>query len=293
MATLNETKERMGVVKSVGSFANALQQIAAMRMVTLRDKVVSSKRFVDEATEILRELTLYREIIYQSEIDNDKHKILKQLKAKLDQQQKRAIIIVTSNQGLCGKYNAEVFRQLESKVFVQNSEADIFIIGKKGQEHYLTNKKYKFQFYPYALPDDFSSTDLLRLVDMFPYYTRILMVYSRYINTITREVAETMLVAPPSRNPQESPPDEKIKFIFEPSIDELIKDVSNKLRASTFQQQIFDSRLAQFSAQMVGMQSASENAKVLSDDLSHEYNKQRRKMIDKKISEVFAGSALW
>jgi F-type H+-transporting ATPase subunit gamma len=54
-----------------------------------------------------------------------------------------------------------------------------------------------------------------------------------------------------------------------------------------------DGRLAQYSAQMLGMKAATDNAQTLLGDLRQEYNKARRKMIDKKISEVFAGSALW
>lgn len=301
MAALNETKEKMAVVKSVGGFANALQQIAAMRMVSLRDKVLSSKRFVDEATEILRELNYYSELVYKNEYNKANKRAFKRSKSGLVESPRRALVVVTSNQGLCGKYNAEVFKKLESKIFEAQKDSDIFIIGKKGQEHYLTNKKYQYKFYPYSLPDEFTATDLLRLVSMFPYYSEIMMVYSRYVNTVTRDVVETLLVTPPV--PPKKPDEQKdkkgknkaeeVKFIFEPSIEELIKDVSGKLRAATFQQQVYDSRLAQFSAQMVGMQAASENAKVLTQDLQHEYNKIRRKMIDKKIAEVLGGSALW
>lgn len=304
MAALNETKEKMGVVKSVGGFANALQQIAAMRMVSLRDKVLSSKRFVDEATEMLRELNYFNELVYKNEYAKANKRAFKKSKSEPEENQRRAVVIVTSNQGLCGKYNAEVFKKLESRIFEEQKDSDIFIIGKKGQEHYLTNKKYQYKFYPYALPDEFTANDLLRLVSMFPYYSQILMVYSRFVNTVTRDVTETLLITPPV--PPKEPEEEKdgktkknknkqeeVKFLFEPTIEELIKDVSGKLRAATFQQQVYDSRLAQFSAQMVGMQAASENAKVLLKDLQQEYNKIRRKLIDKKIAEVLGGSALW
>ena len=130
---------------------------------------------------------------------------------------------------------------------------------------------------------------------MFPYYDRVMMVYSRFINTIKRDVVDTLLVTPPTTGnaPGEANPEEKVRFIFEPSVEELIRDISAQLRAAAFNRQVMDSRLAQFSAQMVGMQGATENAKVLLEDLNHEYNKIRRKMIDKKIGEVFAGSALW
>lgn len=292
MATLNETKEKMGVVKSVGGFANALQQIASMKMMALRSKVLASKRFVDEATTILRELNLHKELTYQRDYEEANKKSLKKGPKQAEDNRKMAVIIITSNQGLCGKYNVEVFKALETHILRENAGADIFIIGKKGQEHYLTNKKYDFRFYPYALPDDFDYTDLLRLVTMFPYYKRVLMVYSRYVNTIKRDVVESLLVAPPTGN-FEKHAEETIKFMYEPSVEELIRDVSSKLRAAAFQQSILDSRLAQFSSQMVGMQTASENAKVLLVDLGNEYNKQRRKLIDKKISEVLGGSSLW
>jgi F-type H+-transporting ATPase subunit gamma len=288
MGQINEIKEKMGVVKSVGGFANALQQIAAMRMTSLRDKVLASKRFVDEATVILRELNLYKELYYREELDKKKKN--EPVEKKKD---KEAVIIVTSNQGLCGKFNAEIFKQVEGHILKDHENAEIYLIGKKGQEHYLTNKKYHYRFFPYSLPDEFTSKDLMRLVQMFPYYSRVLMVYSRFINTIKRDVVESFLVTPPSIDPNIKVPEEELKFLFEPTIDDLIKNVSAKLRAATFNRQIMDSRLAQFSAQMVGMQAASENAKVLTGELTHEYNKQRRKMIDKKIAEVLGGSALW
>ena len=180
-------------------FANALQQIAAMRMMALRDKVLASKRFVDEATEILRELNLYKEMVFKKDYaEADKKAFNKNKKLILEKKEENlSIIVVTSNQGLCGKYNAEIFKKLEGEIMPAHPKADIFIIGNKGQEHYLTNKKYVYKFYPYDLPDNFASTDLLRLTGIFPHYHRIIMVFSRYINTIKRDVTETMLVTNP------------------------------------------------------------------------------------------------
>ena len=301
MSAINEVKEQISVVRSVGDFTSALQQIAAMRMMTLRRQVLASKRFVDESTEILRELKLHRELIYKEEYEKANKRAFKK-KSEEQKKDKEALIIITSNAGLCGTYNGEIFKQLEGYILNNNAGADIFIAGKKGQEHYLTNKKYKFKFYPYSIPDNFTAHDLLRLIGVFAHYDKILMVYSRYVNTMERDVVETMLITPPV-SPQDINPEnpkavafqeeQKVKYLFEPSIEELILDVSSKLRAASFQQQIFDSRLSQYAAQMVGMQMASDNAKVMLEDLNHGYNKERRKLIDKKIGEVFAGSALW
>ncbi|PIP30857.1 hypothetical protein COZ22_02450 [bacterium (Candidatus Howlettbacteria) CG_4_10_14_3_um_filter_37_10] len=292
MATLNEVKEQIVVVRSVGDFSNALQQIAAMRMVALRNHVLNSKRFVDEATEILKELKYYRELLYLEEYERVSKKAFGKKRHKEEKPVKDAVIAVFSNQGLCGKFNTEVFKKMEHYIFPKNPDADYYILGKKGQEHYLSTKKFKLKFFPYNIPDNFTAQDLVRLTGVFSNYNKIILVYTRYINTVNRQVVETLLVTPPMPIEKQKK-NEKVQYLFEPSIEDLIIDVSSKLRAAAFQQQILDSRLAQYSAQMVGMQGASENAKVMLEDLGHEYNKQRRKLIDKKIGEVFAGSALW
>ncbi|CAN5129877.1 F0F1 ATP synthase subunit gamma [soil metagenome] len=295
MSTLNEVKEQMVVVKSVGDFTNALQQIATMRMMKLRSKVLQSRPFVEAATSILKELLSIRNSMDSSTL----MKIDK--KSKQDDEtvkkeapvfnKRRAVIVVTSNQGLSGQYNIEIYRKLES-VMAEEPAADYFVIGKKGQEYFAINRKIKVENFPYEVKDNFTIDDLKRLIGMFDYYGHVTLVYSRFINTATRDVVAISIINPileESEKDKEQPG----KFIFEPELVELIEGVSKKLRAALFQQQIFDARLSQFSAQMVGMKTASDNANNLLTDLRLDYNKARRKMIDKKIGEVFAGSSLW
>lgn len=290
MATLNEVKEQMVVVRSVGDFTNALQQIATMRMMRLRNKVLTSRPFVEAANEMLKELSSIRNSL-------DSETLLKQPKLKKGElatikpvNSRRAVIIITSNQGLSGSYNIEIFKRSQ-KVIAENPDADYYVIGKKGQE-YFGSGKLKINVFPYEVVDNFTIEDLKRLIRLFDYYGQLTLIYSRFVNTATRDVVAMSIVNPVA---EETELDKKQpgKYTFEPGLDEMIEGVSRNLRAALFQQQIFDARLSQFAAQMVGMQTASDNAKTLLGSLQLEYNKQRRKMIDKKISEVFAGSATW
>ena len=292
MPTLNEVKEQIIVVKSVGNFTNALQQIATMRMMQLRSKVLKSRPFVELANQMLSELVSLRnqmDTALLMKIDK-KHPEVKQATPTKG---RRAVIIITSNQGLSGSYNTEIYKRVE-RLMITEKGSDFYIIGKKGQEYY-GGTRFKIQSYPYEVVDNFTIEDLKRLIAVFDYYEQLTLVYSRFINTATRDVVATSIVNPivapadPTKNKLEKP----IKYTFEPDINRLINGVSKKLRAALFQQQIFDARLSQFAAQMVGMQAASENANKLLTDLQLDYNKARRKMIDKKISEVFAGSATW
>ncbi|MEI6477508.1 MAG: F0F1 ATP synthase subunit gamma [bacterium] len=309
MPTLNETKEQMIVVGSVGEFTNALQQIATQRMMRLRTQVMKSRPFVETASDLLQELMSQRNAM-QSE---DMTKLKKRKPSGgVD---RRAVIIVTSNQGLTGRYNIEIYQKVE-KLLVEQKDADFFIVGKKGQEYFQGHKFKELKVYPYTVPDTFGVEDLSRLTSSFDYYDQVTLAYSRFINTATREVVVLSVVAPlavsvatdtkkdakveetkeQAENGKEGKKEEPVKegrYLYEPHIDQLIEGVSKTLRNALFQQQIMDARLAQNSSQMIGMKTASDNANALLGDLRMEYNKARRKMIDKKIGEVFAGSALW
>ncbi len=299
MKTLNEIKDEKTVVHSVGSFANSLQQIAASRMVKLRKLVLKSRHFVDEATVILRELELERTKKLERELAMTKRELSSSSKSKSKktppkpQDLMTAIIIVTSNQGLSGSYNTDIFKKIET-IIPQHPHADYFVIGRKGQEYFnRVSKQFNLRYYPYSVPEEVSITDLRSLINMFYHYDQIYMVYSKYINTATREVVFVELAVPHVQEDEAKKEETTGRYIFEPNIEDLIASITAKLRYSLFRQQILDSKLSLYTAQMMAMKTAADNAEELLKDLQLQYNKARRKLIDKKIQEVQAGRALW
>jgi len=300
MPRINEIKQEKNTVQSVGGFAHSLQQIAAGRMAKLRKLVEDSRRFVDEATVILREVELERVKRVKKELGLTKGQMQAVKKPKKnpaikpeDEKFNTAIIVVSSNQGLSGSYNSEIVKKLDV-VIPQFLDADYYVLGHKGQEYFRrVSRKYNLHYYPYNVPEEVSIEDLRPLIGMFYHYDRIYMVYSKYINTITREVVFVELVVPPIE--ADIAEEERVagKFIFEPSLDDVIRGISAHLRYALFRQQILDSKLALYTAQMIAMKTASDNAEDLLKDLQLQYNKARRKEIDRKIQEVQAGRALW
>lgn len=289
MAKINEIKEQKIVVQSVGDFSNSLQQIATMKMVSLRKSVLESRRFVDEATMILKDLKREKKRLFMEEL----RKVDKSY--EIPKTTRKAIIVVSSYQGLCGSYNTEIALKLE-KIVPKNLDSDFFVIGSKGQDIFkkFKNKNPKLKYYPYDIPEEVSIDDLRRLITMFVYYDQVHLVYSKYINNSKREVVFLELAEPVVETED---PDKKDlhegKFMFEPNIDKLIENVASKIRYALFRQQILDSKLSLYSSQMLAMQTAADNAKALLKQLQMEYNKARRKLIDRKIQEVQAGRALW
>lgn len=293
MPTVNEIKEQKTVVKSVGDFADSLQQIAAGRMVKLRKMVESSRRFVDEATIILRELELERSKKLEAELGFSKSQLNKSKSEGKDQEFNTAIIVVSSDQGLNGTYNTDITKKAET-IIPEHKSADYFVIGKKGQESFRKlSKQHNIKYYPYNIPEEVQIEDLKPLINMFYHYDQIFLIYSKYINTATREVVFIELAIPNIPAEEIKREAEEGKYIFEPSVEELIASITAKLRYALFRQQILDSKLSLYTAQMLAMKTASDNAVDLLKDLQLQYNKARRKLIDKKIQEVQAGRALW
>jgi F-type H+-transporting ATPase subunit gamma len=299
MTRINEIKEEKIVVQSVGNFAGSLQQIAASRMVKLRKMVLASRRFVDEATIILRELELERTKKIEREFNLKKSELssaalsTSSTSLKSTNQINTAIIVVTSDQGLCGSYNTDIISKVET-IIPEHLDADYFVIGKKGQDYFVrAARKYNVKFYPYNVPEEVSIEDLRPLIGMFYHYDQIFLVYSKYINTATRDVVFVELAVPHIEAEEIKKEEEEGRFIFEPDIEVLIRDISAKLRYALFRQQILDSKLSLYTSQMMAMKTASDNAVDLLKELQLQYNKARRKLVDKKIQEVQAGRSLW
>jgi len=287
MGAVNQIKEQQIVVNSVGSFASSLQQIAAGRMVKLRTAVVAARRFVEESTLILRELQLEKSRIFE------KQQRTGEGPTGHSGPKRSAIIVISSSQGLCGSYNTEISKKLDT-IVPDYPDYDYFVIGKKGQEYFRkAAKKYGLKYYPFNIPEEVSILNLKPLVGMFYYYDQIFLVYSKFINTASHDVVFIELAVPHILEIEAKKAQIEGKYIFEPDLDGLIASTTAKLRYALFRQQILDSRLSLYSSQMIAMQTASDNAKNLIADLQLQYNKARRKAVDKKIQEVQAGRALW
>ena len=101
-------------------------------------------------------------------------------------------------------------------------------------------------------------------------YDQIFLIYSKYINTATREVVFVELAIPNVAEVEKVKEIEEGKFIFEPNLDELINSVSAKLRYALFRQQILDSKLSLYTAQMLAMKTALIKGKLKSSWASGE-----------------------
>ncbi|MDT8400610.1 MAG: ATP synthase F1 subunit gamma [Bacteroidales bacterium] len=288
MASLKEIRRRITSVRSTRQITSAMKMVAAARLRKAQDKIVRLRPYASKLHELLIGIN---NSIEESENDamygrkSDNIKVL--------------LIVVTSNRGLCGSFNANVIKEtvriIEEKYSgqYQNNNLWIMTIGKKAWD-FFSKKNYQIYQDSSDLFDDltFQNTSLLAAKVMGAFldkeFDRIEFVYNRFRNAAVQDLSyETFL-------PVESEEEEKEvyegDYIFEPSKEEIIKELIPKTLKIQFYRTVLDSYVAEHGARMTAMHQATDNATELIRDLNLEYNKARQASITNQILEVVNGA---
>ena len=216
-----------------------------------------------------------------------------------------AIVVVTSNRGLAGAFNANIGKQtlkvLEDYKSLQSAgKIDLHFIGKKGFD-FLKKKCEGCNLITddMALSSDLSYDNLAtfsqKLMDQFisGEYDKIYVVYSQFKNAAIQDPISAQFLPVPKL---EVTRDAKSKntnadYIFEPSKEELLEQLIPSILQTSFQKYILDVNAGEHGARMTAMDKATENANELLKDLKIMYNKARQESITNEILEIVGGAA--
>jgi len=238
--------------------------------------------------------------------------------------QKMMVILITSNRGLCGSFNANVLKKAaqllknipnvaqhllpngKAVAPTENVEIDILGIGKKSA---LFAKKFGYNLTNVfeTLSDKPSFENVLsisRLVmDAFQgkVYDKVVVVYTNYKSALVQEVKLRQILPvseidiekmiPPATVSEISSAKSLENYIFEPNVSTILKDVLPRLVEIQLYEAVLESAASEHSARMLAMKNASTAAGEMIDALTLEFNKARQAAITQEISEIVGGSA--
>jgi len=206
-------------------------------------------------------------------------------------------IVVSSDRGLCGGLNNNLFRRLvkEMKQHRDNgAEIEFCTIGSKALG-FFRHVGGRVLAQITQLGDKPRIDDLIGTVKvMLDAYDkgevdRIYVVYNRFVNTMTQDPTIDQLV------PISADPEKELKhhwdYIYEPDSKEVLDGLLSRYLESQVYQAVVENGACEQSARMVAMKSASDNAGDLIDELQLVYNKARQAAITQEISEIVSGAA--
>ena len=215
------------------------------------------------------------------------------------------MVVVTSNRGLAGAFNANIIKAavqtIESQYAVprQKGKLTIICIGKKGYDYfrrkYADCKVVGDYVNLFAKLDFGQSTDVSKLLmESFSMkkFDSVSVAYSRFKNA-AMQFAESVQILPVTSAAQAPGAGSKMKadYLFEPDVDTLLEMLTPAILQTQFYKFLLDTHASEHGARMTSMDKATDNAQELLKTYRINYNKARQEAITKELSEIVGGAA--
>jgi F-type H+-transporting ATPase subunit gamma len=289
MAKLKEIRIRIASIKNIRQVTSAMKMVSAAKLKKAQDLILRIAPYDKKLREIVVKLSA-------ADIDHDSPYLMQ------SDITKTLIVVIGSNNGLCGSFNSNVIKKALSHVLTNYSElakkGDVYFlpIGKQVEKS-LASKGAKFECEENRLMIDLKYEEILRvsrkLMELFitGKYQRIDIAYNKYKNTAVQELMiEQYLPLQKMAAPPKGTVNSSTDYIFEPSKSEIYKSLIPQWLVMQLYRILLDSNAAEHGARMTAMHQATDNATELMKDLQVKYNNARQAAITNEILEITAGA---
>lgn len=290
MPNLKEVRNRIVSVSSTQQITSAMKMVSAAKLKRAQDAIVRMRPYATKLREVLENLS--------AGLDASDSVYSKQREVK-----NVLLVVVTSNRGLAGAFNANIIKKANQLVKgpYQNCKVDFLCIGKKGFD-FFKKTNHKFFADDYTGNNNslferltYDNVSLLAVNVMLAFvegkYDKIEIVYNQFKNAAVQlTLAEQFLPVVPNNTPAAGKKVKKTEYIFEPNKEEIVKDLIPLSLKTQFYKSLLDSNASEHGARMTAMHKATDNAKDLIKELKLTYNKARQANITKEILEIVGGA---
>ena len=279
MANLKEIRNRISSVSSTMQITSAMKMVSAAKLKKAQDAITAMRPYSNKLTEILQSLS--------SSIDSDNKYAQKRDVKKV------LIVSITSNRGLCGGFNSNIFKkstELANSIY-NDSDVSFVAIGKKGND--FLQKSFNVESNYIDIFDNLNMENVSliaeSLMEMFinEDFDKIDIVYNKFKNAATQVVVSEQFL--PISDVEDNS-NNNSDYIFEPSKKEIIEELIPKSLKNQLFKAIRDSWASEHGARMTAMHKATDNATELRDQLKLAYNQARQAAITNEILEIVGGA---
>jgi len=289
MASIKEIRTRIASVTSTKKITSAMKMVSAAKLRKAQNAVQQMRPYSQKLEEIFLNLSAGLD-----SVDDNVY-------ARARETKKVAIILITSNSGLCGAFNSNVVKQAillakekyESQFAAGN--VDFFCVGKKGAEQ-MKSRGYSIKGIYNSLLEKVSYEKVSEVASQFmasfatSEYDAIEIVYNKFKNAASQALAaEVFLPVDPHAN-KGKVQQFKHDYIFEPTKEYIVKELIPKSLKIKFYSSILESIASEHGARMTAMHKATDNATDFLRTLRLDFNKARQAAITNEILEIVSGA---
>ena len=288
MANLKEVKSRIQSVVSTQQITKAMKMVAAAKLRKAQDSIIQMRPFAEKLNSILHNISASLETVD----DSPYHKNGGETNILL--------IVLTSDRGLCGAFNSNMFRKVNQLLQGQyrkqyeSGNLTVLPLGKKAYDHY---RKRNFRIIE-GYQEVFQHLSFDRVKEVAEYvmaafkkakFDRVHIVYNEFKNVATQIVRVDQYLPLTSKEDQHDA-GAVTDYIYQPSKEEILDDLIPQSLKVKLYKAVLESNASEHGARMTAMDKATENAGELLKELRLTYNQTRQAAITKEILEIVAGA---
>jgi len=292
MPSLKAIRTRIASVKSTQKITRAMKLVAAARLRRAQDAIVGARPYANALQEAVAEVAV--------RAGGESHPLLDQRPVK-----KIGLVVLTSDRGLAGGFNANIFRGVQRFVVEQSALPEppaiaIYVVGKKGRDFFRRRKNsvvgHEFAGAAGNVAEARAQEVALTILELFQtaQVDAVYLVFNEFKSAIQqRVVIEPLLPLVAGRlaaGAAASSPGGQIDFLYEPDKNQLLDALLPMYVQSQVYRALLESIASEFGARMTAMDSATSNAKEVIARLTLQYNRARQAAITKELMEIVSGA---
>ena len=279
MPTLKSLRKRIATVRSTQKITKAMKMVAAARLRRAQEAVERARPYAAKLTELFAAVA--------AGVDPETHPLLaRRPERRID------LLVLTSDRGLCGGYNANLFRHVVSFLAERGeTESSIAVVGRKGLDYYrrrnarLIVQRLGILTTPPAQLAAELGTELTRRFAAGESDGAYLL-YNRFRSVISQVPTATRLL-PVATPESDTPP---VEYIFEPARDALLARLLPRYVEALITQSLLEAVASELGARMTAMDNATTNASKMIGSLTLSMNRARQAAITKELMEIVSGA---
>lgn len=286
--SLNDIKTKIASTKNTSQITNAMQMVSAAKLGCSEE---AARNFQVYAQKVRKLLT---DILHGNGAGASTNPMLISRSVN-----KTGYIVITSDRGLVGGYNSSILKavmELKEEYHPDGKGFEMICIGGMGADFFKARgiqPLYELR----GLADQPSFDQVRKIisktVEMYQneLFDELYVCYNHHVNTLTSQMRVEQMLPIVDLDPNEADEEYSLTFELETSREEILEQLLPQFAESMIYGAIIDAKTAENAAGMTAMQTATDNAKKVINDLTIQYNRARQAAITQEITEIVAGAS--
>lgn len=286
MASIRDLRTRIRSVGSIRQITRAMEMVATTKLRRFQDRAVASRPYANEIAQLLG---------HMAQVMGDK--LGERPLFKPGRGKQTAILIVTSERGLCGAYNSNMFRELETWLAGHREKKPVFFVyGKKGFQ-YLTKRGFEVERFfvePPLEKLDYRGAKFvaraLREAFLSGRFDEVLVFYTAF-ESVAKYVPSRVTLLPVGADAARGGSKKATgDVILEPDVETLVEKLVPRYLETRVYNALLESLTSEYASRRMSMKNATDAATEMGNVLKKQYNRKRQETITKELLDIVGGA---